>query len=147
MKAKYGLVVLLVAVLAVVAGGGEAAAGGNKTTGGATGGGWFIDWWSEQKITFGFNARPTGDESAEGEFQLVDHDSKTRIHGTFHSKIGRKFHGTCSINGEGDYTFFVICRDGGEPGIGKDFINIRITGYRFYYGYLQGGNIKLHEAK
>ena len=143
MKARYGLVILLVAVLAL---GGM---GCNKVTGG----GWFTDVSTGHKITFGFNAQPTGDGSAKGQFQLVDHDSKTRIHGTFTGTLtetspsGSNFWGTCSINGTSDHNLFIWCQDDGDDfGQGSgDLIGIFIYGYRDFSGNLTGGNIQVHK--
>ena len=135
MRGKNALIVLLVAVLALA---GVGCVGGNKTTGG----GWFTDVWTGHKITFGFNARPTGEVStttpqgqvgAKGQFQLFDHDSNIRIKGTFtstyevSSNATSQFFGMCSIEDEGDVPFFVICVDNGEPGFGsRDLIEIHI---------------------
>ena len=148
MKAKYALVIFLVAVLALTGVGCM-----------ATGGGWFINDlppgspWPEldgHKITFGYNAQITVDEAVKGKLQLIDQDSKTRIHGSFNGTAPGGFSGTCSINGTGDYPFELFCMDAGEPGpTAGDWIEIGIDGswpsyiYK-YQGYLQGGNIKGH---
>ncbi|MFC1932532.1 post-COAP-1 domain-containing protein [Chloroflexota bacterium] len=151
MRVKYWLVILLAAALTLVAGGGAVAAGvQGKTT---TGGGWFDDSLSGNKITFGFNARDTGDGAVEGEFQLVDHGPTTNIHGTF-TRLSTSgslslLWGTCSIDGEGDYTLSIICVDNGEPGIGIDTIKIVIFDIYFpikiYIGTLGGGNLQVHK--
>jgi len=142
MKARYGLVILLVAVLALTGVGCK-----------ATGGGWFIDELTQHKITFGFNGQSTSDEqvaTAKGQFQLIDHDLKTRIHGTFtgtYRDSASEFWGTCSINGAGDYDLYLFCGDNGEPGpTAGDYIEIGI-GWPYdykYQGSLRGGNIKFH---
>ena len=163
MKARLAFITLLVAVLVLVAGSGEAVAqvGGNKTTGG----GWFINEafgdLSGHRITFGFNAHRTSEESsvaaAKGEFQLVDHDFNTTIHGTFTTVVGAGsnsvFWGMCSIDGEGGYTLSIWCLDGGEPGMGSDNIKITIFGkgvFLLYWagldgGNIDGGNIQIHQ--
>ncbi len=144
-KAKWALVVLLVAALAAVG------VGCNKVTGG----GWFIDEDTDHKITLGFTAQPTGDESAKGQFQLVDHFYKPplRIHGTFIATSDEidpnesAFAGTCSINGQGEYDFGVIWEDYGEPGVSAgDYLEIGVDSSPeiHYSGYLSGGNIQVH---
>ena len=154
MKAKLTLVVLVVAVLAL------GGVGCNKVTGG----GRFIDVATGNKITFGFNAQPTGDgpplADAKGQFQLIDHGTKTRIHGTFTATQGAVdpstsyFSGTSSINGEGEYDFWIISTDGGKPGFGEgDSVEIAIGSSNpsdmswiyHYNGVLQQGNLKVHE--
>lgn len=157
MKAKLGLVILLVAVLVLVAGGGEAAAGAGG--GKATGGGWFIDYPGRQKITFGFEAQYAGDDAfwrdAEGELQLVDHGTKTRIHGTFSeahriSEVYVEFLGSCSINGTPGDNFTLEVWDYGEPGNTDGFlfyIGVWPDWIYHYSGRLRGGNIQIHEGK
>ena len=126
MKAKYSLVVLLVAALALfTAGCGEFE---SKMT---TGGGWFCDQVNGHKISFGFSARPTGDDSASGHFRILDHDYRTRVNGSFtgtysvDASDASIFAGTCQISGElvfGEKKvpgyFGVYLRDGGPPGKG-----------------------------
>ena len=141
MKARYGLVICLVAVLALTGVGCK-----------ATGGGWFIDELTQHKITFGFNGQSTSDEpvaTAKGQFQLVDHDSKMRIHGTFEGTYrddASEFWGTCSINGTDTDSLYVFCLDDDEVGMGLgDYIEIGIGDWPYLYHYqgaLQGGNIK-----
>ena len=83
MKGKLALSILLVAVLALGGIGCSKVTGGGKFTNE-----FFPDYGN--KITFGFTAQPLDEESdlpgmtkAKGQFQLVDHTTKTRIHGTF----------------------------------------------------------------
>ena len=144
MKAKSVLVAFLVAALALIG------TGCSKTTGG----GWFIDegMSSGNKITFGFNAQPTGGELAKGQFQLIDHGSKVRIHGSFEGTyeetdpIESFFWGTCTIDGEGPYSLQLRVEDLGKPGFGQgDMIDVFIFGYGTLYGELGGGNIKGHK--
>ncbi len=158
MKAKLALVVLLVAVLAL------GGVGCNK----ATGGGWFIDDTTGYKITFGFNAKPTVDYTntdtpeevpAKGQFQLVDHGTKTRIHGSFDGTWSwtsddiSSFFGTSIINGTDVQPFNVQFYDNGEQGLDKgDGIIVHIGSTDpngpitlIYSGELGGVNIKVHE--
>ncbi len=149
MRVKLALSILLVAALALFG------TGCNK----ATGGGKFTDEWTGNKVTFGFNGQPTsGGETpfvnAKGQFQLVDHGTKTNIHGTFtgtydsNDETASWFSGTCSINGEGENYFDVTVTDLSKPGIGAgDYIVVLITGVGTYQGYLEGGNIQVHKAK
>jgi len=160
MKAKLALSILLVAVLALVGTG--CGLGGDKVTGG----GRFTDGLTDHKITFAFNAQPLDPLKedpgypfikAKGQFQLVDHDAKTRIHGTFNgtyivpSEGASWFMGTCSVNGEDDVYFEITALDDDKAGLDVgDGIFIKV-GYPFpfltYAGYLEGGNIQVHKTK
>lgn len=150
MKPKYMAIVLLVAVLALLG------TGCNK----ATGGGWFLDEVTDHKITFGFNAKPIDEPAgqgmikAKGQFQLVDHDAKTKMHGTFNgtwdtpSNGTSTFAGTCSINGQDGVTFYVKATDNDVSGLdAEDHILIKISTSPeiTYAGLLGGGNIKVHK--
>ena len=146
MKAKYLVIALLIAVLAL---GGMGCVGEAKTTGG----GQFTNTALGQpasKITFGFNAEASiEDGTTKGQFQLIDHDTKTRIHGSFEGESSIEgFTGTCTINGEGSYPFVLSVVDAGEPGSAAgDLVNVWINGTLMYSGYLEGGNIQYHPAK
>ncbi len=143
MKAKYLLVGLLIAVLAL---GSMGCVGEAKTTGG----GKFTDVSSDHKITFGFNAKASlEDGTTTGQFQLIDHDTKKRIHGSFEGESSIEgFTGTCTINGEGSYPFVLSVVDAGEPGSDAgDLVNVWINGTLMYSGFLEGGNIQSHPAK
>ncbi len=169
MKAKLALVVLLVAVVALVG-------AGCKTTGG----GRFNDI-VHGKVTFGFNAQSTGGDTdgpspppwlsgewetigAKGQFQMVVHDSKTKIKGTFtgtwvSSQTGDQsyFFGMGSINGGETEPFFIRSQDFGEPGFGEGDQIIIVIGTNdpnplswppdvsIYSGTLEAGNIKVHK--
>ena len=149
MKVKYALVVSLVAVLALVLVAGPALG----KTGSITGGGWFNNFFTENKITFGFNALPTRDgaeATAKGQFLLIDHGSKTRMRGTINSiglagPILSWFKGEVSIDGDA-VSYTVNIYDFGEPGLGEgDKITIFIDGMvPTYHGDLGGGNLKRH---
>lgn len=119
--------------------------------------------------TFGFDARPTG-----GNLGWVQHCGKgvsswsaTCANGsfTFHGTIAAgsysvvsgqpncrtwsgtgtaKFKDVPSKNGTYAFTVNAAC-DNGQPGCGKDFIDITIGDYHDS-GYLTGGNIELHKA-
>ncbi len=150
MKLRYALTLVLAVALA-------AGVACFKTTGG----GWFINENGENgsKVTFGFTAHPVGEpvgdiQEAKGKFQLVDHGTKTRIHGTFSTTASdtdstwSTFGGPCTVNGEDGYSFAVIVSDRGEPSFSAgDLIDISIWGptdYR-YFGVLRGGNIQIHK--
>lgn len=139
MKAKYSLVlVLAVAMIASV--------GCFKVTGG----GWF--YCEGHKITFGFNAQPTED-GAKGQFQLIDHGTKTKIHGVFTGTPNlevpgiSQFFGDCRVNGMDGYSLAVTVLDNDPLGTGiGDWIEVSIQGPDNYYyaGTLEGGNVKVH---
>ena len=151
MKAKLALAVFLVAVLALT---------GVGCTSKVTGGGWFINTAPgdslEHRITFGFNAQlvDVEDGTVKGQFQLIDHDAKTNIHGTFESMtLAGEWAGVCMVKGEGmvdgeylPFTLHVI--DIGEPAPGPgDIVHIEIGEpvLYVYSGNLGGGNIQAHE--
>ena len=132
----------------------------------ATGGGWFYEDGTGDKVTFGFTAIPTGviengDTTyvAKGKFQLVDHNDGTVVHGTFLIQSidelfegESEFCGECSLDGIDGYFFGCWFLDNGEPGASEgDEIYVLISdGDLFsleYSGQLQGGNIKVHNAK
>ena len=159
MKAKYALVILLVAVLALVG------VGCKKVTGG----GQFKDF-DAGTVTFAFNAQPTEayedttspeEIGAKGQFQLVAHGSKTRIHGSFNGtwtwtdNYTSTFFGTCTINGTDVEPFNVTFYDNGEQGLNKgDGIIVLIGSTNpidppkyAYSGDLTAGNIKIHKDK
>lgn len=177
MKAKLALAVFLVAVLALTG------VGCSKTTGG----GWFINESpigdaEGHKITFGFNAQPTGDGDGDGDFfglgngeveakgqiQIIDHDAKTNIHGTFTGTYTGSlfdmgtdegyavFYGVCSVEGE-EVPFWVEFSDNMvfDSDVGPvDFVFVNIgtdvypnPGEIQYSGVIQGGNINIHQDK
>lgn len=137
-----------------------------------TGGGWFInDGWPalDHKIIFGFTAQPTGEvivhpilleemETAKGQFQLIDLDAKTIIHGKFigvytedypYEETQSLFWGECSINGEDGHFLEAHFMDNGEPGVqAGDRVEIWIDSFigfpPNYLGTLMGGNIQIH---
>lgn len=180
MKIKYLLLVLVIVALTI----GGVGCVGNK----ATGGGWFTDDYGAGKVTFGFTAQPTEEQIdsaaplppvpnppdpwppqnwqtiyAKGQFQLVAHESKTRIHGEFEGAFAYTepdtdfyFYGTCSVNGTDIYNFWVAGVDDDKNGLGAgDEIAIGIGGNPWppsgntylFGGILQGGNITVHKAK
>ncbi len=150
--------------------------GGNKTTGG----GWFVGMDTEQNlptegnyVTFGFNVKPVGEpywdevlegwlSDAKGQFQMIDHTLRIRIHGTFSAASAdltitdnSVFMGTCSVNGVGSH-MFVVMFDDEESGI--EDINLISLGVDiddngqlqkegldiFYEGVLGGGSIRIN---
>jgi hypothetical protein len=113
-----------------------------------TGGGWFEDEGTDNMINFGFTARPT----IKGQFQLVDHDSGTIVHGKITDRVDTSsppylyYTGTCSIKGEGTYDLELRFEDNGEPGVtAGDYVEIDINSFYTYSGILQGGNIQDHQ--
>ena len=129
-----------------------------------TGGGWFNDYDTGAKVTFGFSAIPTVPDPedptgntwdlAKGKIQLIDHSTKTKVHGTFEwayhkaTDQATEFWGLCSINGMDGFYFFVDFWDEGEVGPDKgDAIGFYIYGgpeSYYWQGELGGGNIKIH---
>ena len=130
-----------------------------------TGGGWFTDWYTENKVTFSVAAQalePNPDKpfyvSAKGNFQLIDHTDKIKIHGTIdyyfyypEAPEWSMWEGECSVDGKDDYYFLLSLHDEDEPGwagewawilIYEDFRH-RIL-YREYWLDGKQGNIKAH---
>ena len=143
--------------------------GGYKTTGG----GWFEAFETGNYVTFGFNVQPVGEPywdkdlqadvwDAKGQFQLIDHTLRIRIHGTFSAASAdltitdnSVFMGTCSVNGVGSH-MFVVTFDDEEFGIEDiNFISLGVdiddNGQLqkegldiFYEGVLGGGSIRIN---
>jgi len=120
--------------------------------------------------TFGFEAKPTG-----GKFEWVQHcldgvdsGSATCAYGDFtfkgtitpgsYSLVSgqpscRTWSGTGTLkdkdvpSASGTYSFTMNAAcDNGEPGRGRDYIDVTIADYHAS-GYLSGGNIQLHKSK
>jgi|WetSurMetagenome_2_1015567.scaffolds.fasta_scaffold568668_1 hypothetical protein len=170
MKSKYFLVFILTTLLTLIALAGTSCfdAGYNKTTGG----GWFYNTGlpgypgynpdSTQKITFGFNAQPVGDPTlgnTKGDFQLVDHDNKINIHGTFTSTNRNtattngltQFLGTAQINGQ-KFNLNCVFYDASFNGTYGALDGVVVyadndVAVYAYGGVLGGGNIKLRKEK
>ncbi|MGA1864795.1 MAG: hypothetical protein ACMUHX_07000 [bacterium] len=165
MRVRIALSIFLVCMLVLVTSGCKK----------INGGGWFInDGWSalDNTIIFGFTAQPTGGiayhpdptyppgETVKGEFQLVDIDAKTLIHGEFlgafaddpafpYGETQSIFWGECSINGEDGHFLQARFIDNGEPGLqAGDRIDIWIDSWVWfpanYFGTLKGGNVQIH---
>ena len=138
-----------------------------------TGDGWFYNYGNEdQKVTFGFNAQPVGEpylvpgtaiygQNAKGEFQLVDHANKIKIHGTFTITLAydptlyegyQVFGGAASVNGEegfGVTGYFYDANHDSGYGLGPDD-RFQIQAYKGsvsydYFGVLTGGNVTTHK--
>lgn len=100
----------------------------------ATGGGWiYPDEESTLpggKANFGFVAKYRhGSSTGNLEFQYNDADinlKSTTIDWLVISGVSAHFQGTGTINGEELYTFRVMTKDNGEPGVSSDEFNIRI---------------------
>jgi len=106
--------------------------------------------------TFGFNAGSRGGGGLHGELQYDDHAQSLKVHSlsidSFNVIAGTTcvtFSGAARVNGADGYSFTVnqAC-DNGEPGVGKDTLDISISGpASFSYsrsGTLTGGNLQLH---
>jgi len=141
-----------------------------------TGGGWFIDLYSENRITVGFNGQPLDEYSSEypgmlqakGQFQLIDHGTKDRIHCEFtltpengpdpNKPWISLFIGPATLNGEGGYIAGLEFHDNvdyGPMGAG-DMVAVILfdaenidpgNPVRSYVGFLGGGNARQHEPK
>ena len=174
MKIRLALAFFLVFILATTALGSHvtpatAASGGNK----GTGGGWFISEAPEtygHKVTFSITAQigepvpgPGGWYETTGKFQLIDHATKTKVHGPVlnYRDWGEgwaDWHGDCSVNGTDGYFFSIMSYDdetGGWPG-DCVYIQIRepsspehpahiVTNWYSSWEELDGGNIKRHD--
>jgi hypothetical protein len=153
-------IILLVSVTA-----GCVEIGGNK----ATGGGWFIDEETESFITFGFNAMPIGDpyinedlqeevRDVKGQFQLIDHTDKIKIHGTFNYGSPdlditdtSAFIGECFVDKDGPHLFGVLLTVEAEGSsvylwidMNDNLIDDGEPTDKYYSGDLEGGSIKIH---
>jgi hypothetical protein len=152
---KTKLAVGLVLVLVLIVGLGFGCEYPSKAV--ATGGGWLEECAS--KVNFGFNVQATlvgmgmfgPDYDYKGQFQLVDHAEKLRIHGTFDGKYGKAASGECTINGEGPFTFTLYVDDWGEPAM-FDYLKVRVYipgggsgNDHKYQGTIDGGNIQVHK--
>lgn len=105
--------------------------------------------------TFGLNAGSRGGGGLKGHLQYTDHAQKLSVHGlsidSFEHTAGTtcvKFSGPARVNKVDGYSFTVhqAC-DNGEPGVGKDSLNISVSGPGVSYGRegtLTGGNLQLH---
>lgn len=102
--------------------------------------------------TFGFNAGERGG-MLHGQLQYIDHGQSLKVHSTGITSFSLtgatcvSFSGTARVNGVDGSTFTVnqAC-DGGEPGAGKDSLDISVGGPMSYSrsGMLTGGNLQLH---
>ena len=156
MKAKYILSGLLMVALVIGGTGyGVAADSGGKVTGGGT----FIntaggsnDYASPgNKISFGFNGQRL-DNGAKGQFQLVNHDKRMRLHGTFDtydvipqgSRVVVVLGGECSIDGaNGSFRAEITARTSFE--IIEIWIGDSPSSLPHIKGQIYKGNITKHE--
>jgi hypothetical protein len=119
-----------------------------------TGGGKLGD--GSTQATFGFNAGSRGGGGLHGELQYSDFGTGMKVHSlsvdSFDLVAGTTacvtFSGTARVNGADGYSFTVnqAC-DNGEPGVGKDFLDISVSGPGLSYrrqGTLTGGNLQFH---
>jgi hypothetical protein len=127
----------------------------------ATGGGWFYpdpeSTLHGGKANFGFVARyKQGGSAGNLEFQYQDAGinlKSTSIDWLVISAVSAQFQGTGTINGEGLYTFRVMAKDNGEPGVGVDHFDIKIWDgtdteadpIHKAKNVLDGGNIVVHK--
>ena len=106
--------------------------------------------------TFGLNAGPRGGSGLHGQLQYTDHGQKMNVHSlsidSFDVIAGTpcvKFSGPARVNNADGYRFTVhqAC-DNGEPGHGKDSLDISVSGpgglSYSRSGTLTGGNLQLH---
>jgi hypothetical protein len=105
--------------------------------------------------TFGLNAGSRGGSGLHGQLQYTDHAQKLNVHSlsvdSFEQIAGTtcvKFSGKARVNNVDGYDFTVrqAC-DHGEPGVGKDLLDISVSGPGVSYsrkGTLTGGNLQLH---
>jgi hypothetical protein len=106
--------------------------------------------------TFGFNAGSRGGGGLHGQLEYQDHGQGLKVHGrsldSFSVISGTTcvtFSGSASVNGVDGYGFTVnLACDNGEPGVGRDTLDISVNGPNgFSYGRkgtLTGGNLQLH---
>jgi hypothetical protein len=105
--------------------------------------------------TFGFNAGSRGGGGLHGQLQYIDHLQNLKVHSlsidSFDLIAGTTcatFSGSARVNNVDGYGFTVnsAC-DNGEPGVGRDSLDISVTGPGRSYGRsekLTGGNLQLH---
>jgi len=118
----------------------------------ATGGGWFYDECSGHKCTFGFNAQLVEEDVYKGQFQFQDHETGLKFH---MDEITWADAGLLSVSFHGEDKnekwVKVSVTDMGEPGAGDgilgDGILIVHETLGIYAGFIDGGNIQLHEEK
>ncbi len=133
----------------ICCGGGENGDGHAEVTDRLTGGGFITGTPSGAKGNFGVAG---GVKNGEfwGHLNYIDHGNGMHVKHvtitgyTATSATERKITGTCTINGEGGYTFSVFAADNGEPGT-NDTFNIFLSNGYAAGGYLIGGNIQLHK--
>ncbi|UCG58876.1 MAG: hypothetical protein JSU70_05050, partial [Phycisphaerales bacterium] len=129
----------------------------------ATGGGWFLPDSESTlpggKAEFGFVAKyKQGSSTGNLEFQYKAAEinlKSTTIDWLVISGVSAQFQGTATINGSGLYTFHVMAKDNGEPGVDADHFNIRIwegtdteaDPIHKAKNTIAGGNIKVHKNK
>jgi hypothetical protein len=142
-KLAVGLVLVLIVTLSF---------GCYPSDGAITGGGFLEE--CEGKVSFGFNVKGTqvegSDYDVKGQFQLVDHSAKLRVHGTFDEVVymllvGWVASGECTVNGDGPHKFYLYAYDAGEPAIyDYIFVYLEISGPDLVYqGIIDGGNIQV----
>jgi hypothetical protein len=105
--------------------------------------------------TFGFNAGARDGGRLHGQLQYTDHAASLRVHSlsidSFDLMTGTScvtFSGSARVNNVDGYGFTVhqAC-DNGEPGVGRDTLDISVSGPGISYarsGTLTGGNLQLH---
>lgn len=122
-----------------------------ESSGFITGGGFLQENGGRQ--TFGFVAQVQRNGSIRGSLEYQDHAMRFNFKSFMldwvyaPSRSEGYFSGRCTLNGAGDYRFFVQVFDMGEPG-SDDFFGLWIYdgGSMIYasYGTLGSGNIKIH---
>jgi surface protein len=133
----------------------------DPTGGFATGGGWIApdteSTLAGGKANFGFVVKYKGLASNGNlEFQYKDAGinlKSTSIDWLVISGVSAQFQGKATINGKGPYTFRVLAKDNGEPGVNNDNFDIRIwdgtdtlaNPVHKAKSTLAGGNIVVHK--
>jgi hypothetical protein len=119
-----------------------------------TGGGWIQGHFDAKghkndKATFGVSG---GIKNGKfwGQLSFNDHDKNgVKVKSTsvtayiFIDPVTRQIEGTCTINGQGSFTYTVVVVDNGEPGRNDSFSLVLSNDYSVS-GTLKGGNIQLH---
>ncbi len=157
MKAKYILVSLLMVALVMTGTGYSVNAGsGDKITGG----GRFtnisgVSPYVGDKVSFNLQTYLLDDGAADGKFQLINHDEKMKLSGSFtsYSVSGYGVMLVGSIDGGASQPLYVLILESAEPGFDKIDIWIgktpptKPTTGMDYKGQVGKGNIQWHKAK
>ncbi len=123
------------------------------STGHITGGGKIFQ--DGTKRTFGLEAKVKSNQTVQGNLEFHDHALGLIVNSTDvlwiyapNSSVGY-FSGTCTMNGQAGYTYFVELHDLGEPGTNDSFSiwvfdSTNTVVYSSGGGLAAGGNINIH---